>query len=174
MAEADLYILTGTLAPNGTPTWAPWSTSNPAPVDIGSGTVTLPSTITLEGTADVVISPSSAAGDGIVAVTTQTTLETSHLAKASAGNLYSAYVTNTSTVDGYLFVMNASSVVADGTLGAGVIVDAVHCGTKDTKGVDYSPGPPEHFMTGIALCFSSTAPPVKTEAGTCFFNARVK
>lgn len=187
---------TGTVNATGTLTVAQATGTNLHTV-VDAGTLTLVSAVTTLGTITaalpagtallgktgidqtgtlnngVLIAPSAIAATGIAAVTTLTTLESGHVFKASAGNLYSAYCTNTGTVAGWMFIMNSTSVLADGTLTSGQIVDAIAIGTLSTGGISYMPGPPEVFSTGISACFSSTAPPVKTAAGNCWFNGHV-
>jgi hypothetical protein len=236
MPEADLYVLTGTLA-NGGLTFSPVSVANPLPTtfagtitvggivlspgtnsigtvglnagtnSIGSvllaagtnalGTVALTGTSAVSGTVGLsggtidailqvgtanvstanpvptIFATTSASAAGITAVTTLTTLESGHVAKAGAGNLYDCYVTNTGTAAGYLFVMNSTTVPANGTLGSGIIVECIAVGTIASGGISYNGGPPTVFSTGISLAFSSTAAPVLTLVANGFFNARV-
>ena len=73
MTETDLYILTGTLFPNGTPTWAPVTKSNPVPVDVGANlTVEIPATVTLEGAVAVNPTPQTVSQDGGTITATNT------------------------------------------------------------------------------------------------------
>lgn len=148
-----------------------------------SGTVTISGTPSVTGTVAIsqttpgttnaiVYQATSVSTAGITPVTTLTTLESGHVLKAGAGNLYDCYVTNAGTVAGYLFVMNSTTVPANGTLGSGVIVECISVGTLDTKGISYNGGPPTVFSTGISLAFSSTAAPVLTLAATGWFNGR--
>ena len=153
-------------------------------VAVSGGTVSVGNTPAVTGTVGIsqttpgttnaiVFQATSASTAGITAVTTLTTLESGHVAKAGAGNLYDCYVTNTGTAAGYLFVMNSTTVPANGTLGSGVIVECIAVGTIASGGISYNGGPPTVFSTGISLAFSSTAAPVLTLAATGFFNARV-
>ena len=119
------------------------------------------------------VNPTSASGAGLTPVVTAQTLESGHVLKGSAGNLWSVYVTNTGTTAGYLFAMNSTTVPADGTLTSGVLLDCIAVGTLATGGINYAPGPPSIFSTGISVCFSSTAPPIKTALGSCFFNGKI-
>lgn len=106
---------------------------------------------------------------GIAPVTTQTTLEVGHVIVAEgAGGLLDASVTNTGTAGGYLFVLNSGTVPANGTLGAGVILDCAAVPAASTRGISYGSGIPLAFDSGATLCFSSSAPPVFTGAAAWF------
>jgi hypothetical protein len=90
-------------------------------------------------------------------------LETNHVFKASAGNLYSAYATSTNSgVSGFFVCINATSISA----GAITPIDFVAMGPGPaTVGISYSPGPPGAYSTGITCAetvattpFTYTAP----------------
>lgn len=184
MAFNEVAGFTGstTLAPGSTITVVqPTGTLLHVVIDGGtitpSGTQAVAGTVaisqTTPGTTNaIVFQATSASTAGITPVTTLTTLESGHVLKAGAGNLYDCYVTNTGTVAGYLFVMNSTTVPANGTLGSGVIVECISVGTISTGGISYNGGPPTVFSTGISLAFSSTAAPVLTLAATGWFNGR--
>jgi len=122
----------------------------------------------------VAFATSAAAGVGIVpVVSTGTVLTDSLVGKASAGNLYGAEVLNAGTAAEYVFVINSPTLPSNGTLSTGQIIAADYLGTADPKAVFGPYNPPEHFSAGLTLASSSTAPPVLTAAGTCFFKARV-
>ncbi len=105
---------------------------------------------------------------GQAPVTTQTTLEVGLVVATGTGDLLDGSVTNTGTAGGYLFVINSGTVPANGTLGAGVILDCVAVPAASTRGVSYGSGIPIAFDSGATLCFSSTAPPVFTGANAWF------
>lgn len=157
---------------------AAWTSGNGTVIGVLKGIATIASaplagnngTSTIGG---VVMAHDSLSTTGIAPVTTLTTLEVGHVLKAGPGNLYSVYVTNTGTAAGFLIVTNTTTVTANGTLGSGVIVDCIAVGSLSTNGINYAPGPPEYCSTGISAVFSSTAAPVVTQAGSCWFKALV-
>jgi hypothetical protein len=97
-------------------------------------------------------------------------LETSHVLKASAGNLYSLNVT-TSTASGFLMTFNAMTVPADGTV-APVYCIPVPAGSAVSMSFEGSP--PDCYSTGIVAVFSTTGPFTKTSSATAFFTWRVQ
>jgi hypothetical protein len=97
-------------------------------------------------------------------------LETSHVLKASAGNLYSLNVTTT-TVNGFLMTFNATTVPADGA------VSPVYClpvPAGSAFSISFSGAPPDAYTTGIVAVFSTTGPFTKTSSATAFFTWRVQ
>jgi hypothetical protein len=85
-------------------------------------------------------------------------LETGHVLKASAGNLYSLYVMTTS-VAGFLMTFNAISVPADGPV---TPVECIPVGPNSIVAVGVDGSPPDHYSAGIVAVFSTTGPFVKT------------
>jgi len=94
-----------------------------------------------------------------------TSAENSHVLKAAPGALYTVYATNLTATAGFLVLLNATAVPADGAI---LPLDCVplpannssgSCGPGCT-GVNYRPGPGKLFNTGIVAVVSSAA--------TCF------
>jgi hypothetical protein len=100
--------------------------------------------------------PSASASIGITPVVSATA-ESSHVLKAGAGNAYSAYANNFTSTAGWLVLINATSTPADGA------ITPLACALLSPNGVasiNYAPGPPGVFSTGITAVVSSGA--------TCF------
>ncbi|MDE2106108.1 MAG: hypothetical protein KGL39_53290 [Patescibacteria group bacterium] len=117
----------------------------------------------------VEIAPTAGAAAGITSVVSSAA-ESGHVFKASAGNLYSAYVTTGSTA-GFLMIFNATSAPADGA------VTPIHCiqaPANQTVSLSFNPGPAEVFSTGITAVFSTTGCFTKTASATAFFHGAVK
>ncbi len=111
--------------------------------------------------------PTSSAGTAITPISSGSA-DDNLVLKASAGNLYSVYVTVGGTA-GYLMIFNATSEPADGA------VTPVHCiqaPVNSTVGVDYA-GVPARFATGITAVFSTTGCFTKTTTPTVFFQGGV-
>jgi hypothetical protein len=113
--------------------------------------------------------PSSAAGAGIVPVVS-TAVESSHILKASAGNLYDAYVTTGATA-GFLLIFNATSAPANGTVAP---QDCLPVAANSQVSLFTNGAPPEGFTTGITAVFSSTGCFTQTLSATAFFHGRVQ
>jgi len=75
--------------------------------------------------------------------------------KASAGNLYGGYATNQTATAGWLIAYNATAVPGTGALTAASVLDCVPLPASANASVNYGPGPPEAFSTGIVLLVSS-------------------
>lgn len=128
----------------------------------------------IDQTTDVVtngveIAPTAGAAAGITAVVSAAA-EGSHVLKASAGNLYSAYVTTGATA-GYFMIFNATSAPADGA------VTPIHCiqaPAMQSTSLSFNPGPAEVFSTGITAVFSTTGCFTKTISATAFLHGSVK
>lgn len=113
------------------------------------------------------IAPVAAATAGIIPVVS-TAAESSHVLKASAGNLY-AYQVTTGAVAGYVMIFNATSAPVDGA------VTPVKCvAVPATATVGVSNSPPEYFSTGITAVFSTTGCFTKTASATAMFSGDVK
>jgi hypothetical protein len=104
----------------------------------------------------VEIAPTTGSAAGIVSVVSGAA-EATHVLKASAGNLYSAYATNLTETAGFLAVLNATSAPVDGAM---TPLDCVPLPAGGVAGINYSPGPPARYSTGITA--------VVTSAATCF------
>lgn len=104
----------------------------------------------------VIILPTASAAAGIAPVVS-VAAEGSHVLKASAGNVYSAYATNFTATAGYLVLLNLTAAPADGA------ITPLACALLSPNGIasiNYAPGPPGVFSTGITA--------VVTSAATCF------
>ncbi len=105
---------------------------------------------------NVTFSPTSSSTIGITPVVSAAA-ESGHVLKATPGNAYSAYATNFTSTAGYLILLNSTTVPADGA------VTPLACALLSPNGVasiNYAPGPPGVFSTGITA--------VVTSAATCF------
>lgn len=105
---------------------------------------------------EVVIVPSSVAADGIVPVVS-TSAEATHVLKSSGGNLYGVYAVNLTATSGFLAVTNTTSAPADGAI---TPLACVPLAANSVASINYQPGPPAVFVTGITA--------VITSAATCF------
>jgi hypothetical protein len=85
-------------------------------------------------------------------------------------SLYSLYVT-TGAVPGYLMTFNARSIPADGSVAP---VECLPVAANSRAGIDYGFGPPDSYLDGIVVVFSTTGCFTKTENSTAFFKWRVK
>ena len=104
----------------------------------------------------VAFAPSSSSTIGITPIVSASA-ENNHVLKASAGNTYSVYATNLTSTAGFLVLLNATSSPSDGA------ITPLACASLPGNGVasiNYSPGPPGVFSTGIVAVVSS--------ANTCF------
>lgn len=135
--------------------------------DLTSGGV--PLTNTTPGALDVTVLPSSTAGSGITRVVSASA-ESNHVLKASAGNLYGVYVTTGNTA-GYLMVFNATSAPGDGAVTPN---ECLWAPANSTTFLNFNPGPPSTYSTGITAVFSSTGCFTKTASATAFFAGSVK
>lgn len=96
--------------------------------------------------------------------------EASHLIKAAPGNLYSLYVTTSTSSAGYLMTFNAVSVPPDGAV---TPVECVYVPTSGTVSINFD-GPPDIYSRGIVAVFSSTGCFSKTASPIAFFKARAQ
>ncbi len=100
--------------------------------------------------------PSSSSAIGIAPIVSASG-ESSHVLKASAGNAYAIYATNLTGTAGFLLVLNSTTAPGDGA------VTPLACAPLSPNGIaslNYAPGPPGVFSTGITA--------VVTSATTCF------
>ena len=104
----------------------------------------------------VTLAPSSSSSVGITPVVS-TSAESSRVLKASGGNLYSVYATNLTATAGFLVILNATSAPVDGAI---TPLECVPLPANGGVGLNYSPGPPAVYSTGITA--------VITSAATCF------
>jgi hypothetical protein len=110
----------------------------------------------------VAVTPETPAGASAKSGTSTSAAADNLVIKASAGNLYSAYVT--ATTAGYFMLFNATTEPADGS------VTPVHCAyvPANSSVSLYYGDIPEAFGTGITAVFSSTGCFTKTGANAAF------
>lgn len=118
------------------------------------------------GTAAIAIAPSTAGG---ITPVVSAAAEGSHVLKASAGNFYSMTTTTGGTA-GFVMTFNLTAPPADGAV---TPVECVSVAANSTVAINYNPGPPTAYATGITAVFSSTGCFTKTISNTAFFNAKV-
>lgn len=110
--------------------------------------------------------PAATAGLGIANVVS-TALETGHVIKNGAGNLYGFTVTTTS-VAGYALIFNSTTVPAAGAV---TPIDAFYVGAFGSVSRTYDP--PLVCGTGISIAFSSAVTPfTKTDSATAFISGQ--
>lgn len=87
--------------------------------------------------------------------------------------MYSAYAVNLTSTAGFLVILNATTAPADGAITplACVVLPA-----SGTATIDYSPGPPLLFSTGITAVVTSAASCFTKTTGviTAFLSGRVQ
>ncbi len=116
--------------------------------------------------------PSSSATVGITPVVSASA-ESGHVLKATPGNAYSAYATNFTSTAGYFILLNSTTVPVDGA------VTPLACALLAPNGVasiNYAPGPPGVFSTGITAVVTSAANCFTKTTGviTAFISGSVK
>jgi hypothetical protein len=104
----------------------------------------------------VTIAPSASAAVGQTPVVSAAG-ESSHVLKASAGNLYGVYATNLTATAGFLVLINATTAPADGAI---TPLACVPLTANGVASINFLPGPPAVYSTGITA--------VVTSAATCF------
>jgi len=116
------------------------------------------------------VAPTSASAAGITSVVSSAA-ENNHVLKASAGNLYSVYATNLTSTAGFLLVLNSTTSPADGAV---TPLACVPLPASSYAQIDYSPGPPQVFSTGITAVVSSATTCFTKTTGTitAFINGR--
>lgn len=116
------------------------------------------------------LAPTSATGAAITPVVSSA-VESNHVLKASAGNLYGVTVTVGAT-SGLLMVFNATSAPVDGA------VTPTYCivvPANTSAGISFSGIPPAAFSTGITAVFSTgTVCTTKAASTTAFFTGLVQ
>lgn len=129
----------------------------------------LPNSVLPGGNAAVEIVPDSTTTIGITRIVSAAA-ESNHVLKGSAGNLYGVYVTTGATA-GYLLVFNATSAPVDGAVTPS---ECLWAPANSTTFLNFNPGPPAIFSTGITAVFSSTGCFTKTASATAYFAGSVK
>lgn len=185
--DAGAAVIGHVIADTGSTTAVTQATGTNLHAVIDSGTITAVTAITnalpagtailgkvgIDQTTDITtngveIAPTSGAAAGIAAVVSST-LETGHVLKNAAGNLYGVEVVTTS-VAGYLLVFNATAVPAAGAV---TPVAACYAGAFGTCALNFMP--PLVMSTGISVAFSaSTTPFTKTDSATAFLSGQIK
>jgi hypothetical protein len=97
--------------------------------------------------------PSSSASIGIKPTVTASAVN-NLVIKAAPGNLYSVYATNMTSTAGFLMILNAASTPGDGAVAP---LDCIPIAGTSTSSINYAPGPPKAFSTGIIAVVSSGA-----------------
>lgn len=120
------------------------------------------------GIAQVEIAPTATNASAITPVVSAS-VETGHVLKASAGNLYAVYVT-TGAAAGFLMTFNSTTVPAAGAV---TPVDCVPVAANSSVSIAYL-DVPEAFSTGISAAFSTTGCFTKTDSATAFIHGNVK
>ena len=122
------------------------------------------------GTQAVAIAPTSSAAGAIKPVVTSAAAS-SLVLKASAGNLYSVTLTSGASA-GLLMVFDATSAPADGAV---TPVECINVAANSTVVVNFSPGPPSSYATGITAVFSTgTNCFNKAASATAFISGKVQ
>lgn len=83
--------------------------------------------------------------------------EASHIFKATPGALFSIYATNLTSTAGFLAIVAATTVPADGAI---VPLDCVPLPASSSASINFLPGPPMPYAPGIVA--------ILTSASTCF------
>ncbi len=138
---------------------------------VGTGTAGTPAgnLLTVQGAASMTpvltsTAPVSTAALGIVPVVS-TALETGHVIKGSAGNLYGLNVTST-TVAGIVQIFNSTTVPAAGAV---TPIKAYQLPAASALVIGFDP--PLQCSTGICVAFSiATTPFTKTDSATAFIS----
>lgn len=168
-ATANIAKVNGTTVLTGTGAQGAGSMRMTVATDAATvaGSATLPAGTNLIGkvgidqttpgtTNGVTIAPTSSATAGITPVVSAAA-ENNHALKASPGNLYGVYATNLTATAGFLVVLNATTAPADGAI---TPLACVPLTANGVASINYVPGPPAVFSTGITA--------VVTSAVTCF------
>lgn len=123
-------------------------------------------------TAPTGVTPVATAIDPGTTIVKSSALESNHVLKSSAGNLYSVYVT-TGAVQGWLLTYNGTA--APTAAGAAIApVDCVYAAANATTGIAMGGAPPDPYATGIVVIFSSSGCLTNTASATAYFKGRVK
>lgn len=124
----------------------------------------LETAVAATNTALALLAPTTTAGAGIAAVVSAS-LETGHVIKASAGNLYGFNGTTTSAA-GYFLVHNSTTVPA-----AGAVTPVKSYRVAADTSIEVAFDPPLRLGTGISISFSSAATPfTQTDSATAFIS----
>lgn len=116
------------------------------------------------GASSATITP-SAASSAALSAASSTSLGTSLVVKASAGNLYGAYATAiTGTGAGYLIAYNGTTAPSTGALTGANVLDSCYFSGPAGCSLNYIPTP-VNYSTGIVLLISSASTPFTYTTG---------
>jgi hypothetical protein len=113
------------------------------------------------GTVGIVASP--------IAAVRSAALESNHVFKGAAGNLFDAYCL--ATVTGFFMLFDATSAPADGAV---TPLGVVPVAAGQAVSFAYPATSPLSFSTGLVGVFSTTGPFTKAASATAFLSARVQ
>lgn len=125
------------------------------------------------GTAAAALAQNQAVVPPNVAATpiVSTSLEGSHVLKASKGNLYSLYVYNAGSA-AFLMTFNATSLPANGAV---TPIQCIPVAAANYQYINFAPTPPEYYSTGIVAAISTGANCLTLTVGSgAFFHAVVQ
>jgi hypothetical protein len=148
-------------------------TSNQGTPGASAWPVSLPTTPTVAAGSGAVPVPSSESAAGLSTVASAT-LETSHVIKNGAGNLYAFNISADSTLSGaawWLLIFNATSAPGDGA------VTPAKCYALASGTTSYSAAwdiAPLYFSTGITIVVSTTGCFTKTASAHAFISGDYK
>ena len=91
-----------------------------------------------------------------IAPVRSTVAEASHLIKASAGSVYGAYALNLTATNGFMLLLDATSVPADGAVTPKAAVPLFANSFASIQGSETSP---LTFVNGIVLAITSAVTP---------------
>lgn len=124
--------------------------------------------LTVNADGSINTSPAS----GSIAPVVSSALESNHVIKAGAGNLYDAYITTGATA-GWFLVANATSAPTAG--GAAIApIACVIAPANSTISISSTGGAPIVASTGITLVFSTSGCLTNTASATAFFSGRAQ
>lgn len=130
----------------------------------------LPVEGTISGTISGLIIAPTASASAAIAPISSSVAESSHVLKASAGNLYGLHV-STAAASGYVMVFDATSAPGDGTVAPAMCMAIP---VNSTLGISPGSNVPIAFATGITVVFSTTGCFTKTASATAFISGYVK
>ncbi len=159
-SDALSMNLTGdlrTIAKQGTSPWIVASTISAFTASLPAGTNIL-GKVGIDQTTDITtngveIAPTAATAAGITGIAS-TVSESSHVLKATPGNLYGAYATNQTSTAGFLVIINATSAPTDGAI---TPLDCIPLPGNSSASISRIPGPPRIYSTGITAVVTSGA-----------------
>jgi hypothetical protein len=91
-----------------------------------------------------------------VAPTVSTSIEASHLIKASSGSVYGAYVLNLTSLQGFFLLIDANAIPPDGPVTPKAVIPLPASGFATITGADNAP---MVFANGIVVALTSALDP---------------